>query len=157
MSTFKQGNLGNWKWLRLSSSFAAVWFVFLQMFLANLLRNLIANNAAIHAPCFPFLLVCVPCCRVQYNQIYLPRAIGISNIYPHSTSFLSLFPPQTPRRIPRSDLSTLSHAKTRTLHIVSTKGNALWSKPWRDPTNTAGKSSQCHKTLLSEGGSIRKK
>uniref|UniRef100_A0A8C3H9I8 Uncharacterized protein n=1 Tax=Chrysemys picta bellii TaxID=8478 RepID=A0A8C3H9I8_CHRPI len=33
--------------------------------------------------------------------------------------------PQIPQRIPLSDLSTLSHAKTRILHTVSMMGNAL--------------------------------
>uniref|UniRef100_A0A8C9FRH2 Uncharacterized protein n=1 Tax=Pavo cristatus TaxID=9049 RepID=A0A8C9FRH2_PAVCR len=42
-------------------------------------------------------------------------------------AFLSFcfFSPQILQHIPLSDLSTLSHAKTRILHTVSMKGNAL--------------------------------
>lgn len=119
---------------------------------------MLQSHGSLHALCFPFLLVCVWCYWDQHDQIYFTCTVGVSDVYPNSISFLLFFSAQTPQRIPRSDLSTLSHAKTRTLHIVSTKGNALWLKPWRDPTNTAGKSptSKCQKTLLSQGGSIRK-
>uniref|UniRef100_A0A7M4FXA6 Uncharacterized protein n=1 Tax=Crocodylus porosus TaxID=8502 RepID=A0A7M4FXA6_CROPO len=38
---------------------------------------------------------------------------------------IPMFFPQTPQHIPLSDLSTLSHAKTRILHTVSMMENAL--------------------------------
>lgn len=159
--TFYQGNLGNWKRLRLYSNFAAVWIVFMQIFVVNLkkldLQIPLQSDRGSRALCFPLLLVW--CYWDQWDQIYSTSTAGISNICPYSIFFLALFSPQTRRRIPRSARSTLSHAKTRTLPIVSTKGNALWSKPWRDPTNTAGKSParKGQKTLLTEGGSVRKK
>lgn len=133
------------------------------MFLVNLLRKLTANNAAVKGRfACPVLSISFTLCLVLLGPAWSNlfsmccRNIQYWSLQHFSPSLVSL---QSLQRIPRSDRSTLSHAKTRTLRIVSTKGNALWLKPWQDPTNTAGKSpaKNYQKGLLPEGGSIRKK
>lgn len=134
---FQMACFENGKWLEIILNFDQFLFFSAniskyKILFVNLLRSFTAKNIAVTLKfaCLVLLLdVNYLICLDEKLWRLLVLNVKAFSLKTYSLkaflSFCFFFPPQILQRIPLSDLSTLSHAKTRILHTVSTRGNAL--------------------------------